>query len=276
LPEREETKGKIMDTLGLITNVPYSTGLDYQLRIHQGVANASGDESKCADIIARGFDWAEVKPLLDKGEEGYRILARKYKSIINMFEMSCVKIVAIASNAFHVICDYGLTDGTSVQFLHIVDPLVKEIKKFEETKCVGVLGGRTVMEHPFYLSRLNAAGYETIVPDKKEDRDFVHSLVTSKEIKPANPNIPIHVRWRIYEIMSNLKKDGADGIIFACPNLQKVINLVDKGENGKFALRPGDSQVHLGSNSNNMRVFDASAIHIDEIVRRMLSGYVKQ
>ena len=264
-----------MSKLGLVINVPPAAGILYQNEITKGIRKATGDEFKTPDIIMRGLDWSYVKSQLNLGGPGYNRLAKEYNKIFKDFEKDGAKYIAIASNAFHVIVSYGLMDGVGIELLRPADPVIKEIKKFKSVKTVGILGHKNIMDisgvagYDVYTRPLLENGYDVKIPTLKEC-DFVHDMVTSKEAQEQIPDISMADRWNLYTVMSNLKKAGANAILYACPNLPKIIKLCDTGEQGKFALRPTDHNVTLSGFGDNIRVFPASELHVDMIVKKIL------
>jgi aspartate racemase len=91
-------------------------------------------------------------------------------------------------------------------------------------KKVGLLGTRFTMEEDFYKGRLiGRYGLEVVIPDEK-GRQIVHDIIY-KEL--CLGMIRASSKDQICEIIQNLIKDGAEGIILGCTEISLLIKQED-------------------------------------------------
>ena len=164
--------------------------------------------------------------IVNGGENPYPEL---HKGIINLQSMGATVIV-IPCNTAHFWYD-DLTLNTRVTILHIVDAvidqltasLIKETEEEEhnlapsEPKRVGLLATTGTVRSGIYQKKLDASGWEAILPSQESQRLIMHgiSLAKADNVKQA--------RLTFLQQIKTLKSQGARQIILGCTELPAVL-----------------------------------------------------
>ncbi len=155
--------------------------------------------------------------LRDDHEQVYRYVldaARKLKDASADFLVLC-------ANTLHQYVD-RLTEEIQLPIVHIADAAAAEIKRKELT-TIGLLGTRFTMEMDFYTKKLSEAGITSLVPGKPE-RSYIHSVIMDELLKE---NFRPESKQRFLEIIGDLEKQGAQGIVLGCTEIPLVIKQED-------------------------------------------------
>lgn len=75
----------------------------------------------------------------------------------------------------------------------------------------------------FYTKKLKEAGIESIVPDKPE-RLFIHNAIMNELLKEEFKE---ETKVKFLKIISDLGKDGAQGIVLGCTEIPLLIKQED-------------------------------------------------
>ena len=118
----------------------------------------------------------------------------------------------------HRIAD-RLEKETGLPVIHIATATAIEIEK-KMLKKVGLLGTKFTMELDFFKSKLLDKGIEVIIPNE-DDREFLHHTIFNELGKGIFEE---QTKQRYLRIISDLKSDGATGIVLGCTELPLVIH----------------------------------------------------
>jgi aspartate racemase len=133
-----------------------------------------------------------------------------------------------------------------IPLIHIADATADEVKT-RGLRTVGLLGTRYTMEMDFYRGRLVAKhGLKVLVPGEP-GRTTVHEIIY-KEL--AHGLVRPEARQAYVEVIEDLVKRGAEGVILGCTEIPMLVG-------------PQDSPVP---------VFDTTAIHAAAAVDFALAG----
>ncbi len=124
-------------------------------------------------------------------------------------------VVICPNNTLHRAVDLVVSP---VPWLHIADVVVAEAarKKYER---VGLLGTQVVMEGPLYLSRLDEAGIEPLLPGEQERIRLQH-LIRTELIAGQFTH---RSRSFVQEVIARMTVKGADAVILACTELPLLL-----------------------------------------------------
>ncbi len=231
-----------MKTIGLIGGMSWESSIVYYRLINENVkARLGGLHS--AKSVMYSVDFADIVPLQREGK--WSELSEKMVEAARHVENGGADFIVICTNTMHKTAD-EIEKHVNIPLLHIVDVIAEKIKAANLSK-VGLLGTRFTMEDDFYKDRLiDKYGLEVVIPTEEERQD-VHRIIFEElclgKIKPAS-------KERYREIMNNLVRRGAQGIILGCTEIGLLVG-------------PEDSSVPL---------FDTTKIHAEAAVEYALKG----
>jgi len=229
-----------MKTIGLIGGMSWESSLEYYRIINEGVKRKLGGLHS-AKILMYSVDFEEIEKVQHQGkwDEATKLMIEAAQRL----EKGGVDFVVICSNTMHKMSG-EVQKNIGIPLLHIGDATAEKIKE-ASFKKVGLLGTRFTMEEDFYKGRLiGRYGLEVVIPDEK-GRQIVHDIIYKElclgVIKPSS-------KEQFCEIIQNLVRDGAEGIILGCTEIPLLI----KQEDVKVPL------------------FDTTRIHAESIVEYAL------
>ena len=232
-----------MKTIGLIGGMSWESSVEYYKLINKKVNEVLGGFHSCRSLMY-SVDFAEIEKLQheDKWKELDFIMADSAKKL----EDAGADILVLCTNTMHL-CSKAITENISIPFLHIAEATGEEVVS-REIKKVGLLGTKFTMEKDFYREVLNEKfGIEVIIPNKQE-REQVHKIIYEELVYGQI----IEESKEIFKtIISNLKKDGAEGVILGCTEIPLLISESDL----------------------TIPVFDTTKIHAEKAVEWLLKGY---
>ena len=163
--------------------------------------------------------------------------------IAQKLEQAGADFIIICTNTIHKLVTQ-IQDHLQIPIYHIADAAASKIKELG-LKKVGLLGTMFTMEEDFYKKRLqDQHQIEVIIPNQQErkevDRIIFNELVLGKITDPAR---------EIYkQVIVNLQKNGAEGIILGCTEIPLLI-------------KPDDSPIP---------VFDTTQLHAEFAIEKAL------
>src|SRR6185369_10997299 len=159
-------------------------------------------------------------------------------------ERGGVDFILICANTMHIAAE-AVEEQVKIPLLHIADATGERIIA-QGIRRVGLLGTAFTMEREFLKGRLHDKfGLDVIVPEP-ENRRSLQAIIYEELVKGVvNPESKAKLR----EIIADLIKVGAEGVILGCTELMMI-------------LEQSDSAVPL---------FDTTAIHCEAAVERALA-----
>ncbi len=208
-----------MKTIGLIGGMSWESSLEYYRIINKTVKEKLGELHSCKCIMY-SVDFAEIERLQHEGE--WDQLTVQLIDIAGKLENAGAEILVICTNTMHKMAD-EIQQNIEIPVLHIVDATAEEIKK-KKLRSVGLLGTRFTMEQDFYKGRLKEKhGIDVIVPDERE-REIVHTIIYNELISGI---IKDDSRKVFQNVIGNLKRQGAGGVILGCTEIPLLIKEED-------------------------------------------------
>ena len=137
-------------------------------------------------------------------------------------ERAGADVVLLCANTAHKVAD-AVAENLSVPVIDIRTATINAIHAQGLWK-VGLLGTVYTMEMDFYCSRFTEADIQTIVPDKKEDRDYIEQTLLHELGKGIVQN---NTRQAYVQIIQQLIANGAEGIILGCTEIPLLIRQSD-------------------------------------------------
>ncbi len=207
-----------MKTIGLIGGTGWVSTLEYYRLINEETNKRLGGLN-AARCILYSFNYADINEcnLRDDHEGVYRLVldaAVKLKKV----SADCLMLCA---NTLHQYVE-RLNDEVKLPIIHIADATAKEIKS-KGLSAIGLLGTKYTMEMDFYTKRLGESGITSLVPEKPE-RLFIHSTIMDELLKEIiNPGS----KKRFLDIIDDLERRGAQGIVLGCTEIPLLIKQED-------------------------------------------------
>ena len=129
--------------------------------------------------------------------------------------------LVLCANTLHQYVE-RLDEEIKLPIIHIADTTAVEIKK-QEISTIGLLGTKFTMEMDFYTKRLSGAGITSLVPEKP-DRVFIHNTIMDELLKEIFKQ---ETKKRFLDIINNLERKGAQGIVLGCTEIPLLIKQAD-------------------------------------------------
>jgi aspartate racemase len=231
-----------MKTIGILGGMSWqSTGLYYRW-INEGIQQKLGGLHS-ARIAMVSVDFQEIEELQHSGqwEDAGKILARAARQI----EAAGADFLLIATNTMHKVVPQ-IESEINIPILHIADATARNIIA-RNMKTVGLLGTNFTMEEDFYKGRLTEKhGLEIIVPSKA-DREIIDRIIYEEL---CLGKIKAESRQTYLQIMKQMRKEGAEGIIEGCTEIAMLVR-----------------QEHT-----DIPLFDTTAIHAQEAVNMAVTS----
>ncbi len=207
-----------MKTIGMVGGTGWLSTLEYYRIINQETNRRLGGLSS-AKIILTSFNYAEIDKL-NKAEDH----AGVYKLVLTTtqkLKAAYVDCIVLCANTLHQYVE-DLEKEIDLKIIHIADATAKEINGKGLSK-IGLLGTRFTMEMDFYTKRLKEAGIESLVPPKSE-RELIHDAIMNELLKEEFKR---ETKEKFLNIINDLEKQGAQGIVLGCTEIPLLIKQVD-------------------------------------------------
>ncbi len=208
-----------MKKIGLIGGMSWESSIEYYRIINQQVRDTLGGVHSARSVMV-SVDFGEIEKLQAAGdwEEAARIMIQCAREL----EVAGADFVLICTNTMHLMAD-AVEEAIDIPLLHIADATAKAVQE-AGLKRVGLLGTRFTMEKDFYRGKLESDhGLRILIPDEKE-RTLVHSVIYDELVKGK---VVEESRQRYLEVINNLMKAGAEGIILGCTEIGLLVKQED-------------------------------------------------
>jgi aspartate racemase len=208
-----------MKTIGLLGGMSWESTLEYYRIINQEVqARLGGLHS--ARCILYSVDFAEIEALQHQGQ--WSQAGARLAEAARRLELGGADFVVLCTNTMHKVAE-DIQAGIGITLLHIADATAEKIKAAGIFR-VGLLGTRFTMEQDFYRGRLEQRhGLDVVVPEP-EAREMVHRVIYDELCRGM---IRDASRFTYRGIIADLVKQGAQGIIAGCTEIELLVRDVD-------------------------------------------------
>ena len=207
-----------MKTLGLIGGTGWVSTLEYYRIINRTVNERLGGlhSARCM-IYSLNFAELDERKSAQDDEAVYTLFCDAARTL----ELAGAEGLMICANTPHVYAD-RLENDISVPLIHIAEATAEQIKSQHIDK-VGLLGTQLTMEEAFYTSRLRQHKIEPLIPNLEEREYINHSIFNEFLLEEFKPQ----TKQRFLDIISELIKKGAQGIILGCTEIPLIIQQED-------------------------------------------------
>ena len=219
-----------MKTIGLIGGMSWESTVTYYQLINETVKKELGGLHS-GKILMYSVDFAEIEEYQAKGQwdKSAQVLA----DVAVRLEQAGADFIVICTNTMHKVAPQ-IQEKIRIPILHIAEATAEALKEAGITK-VGLLGTKYTMTQDFYKAKLVEAGIEVVIPNET-GVEIVNNVIYNELCLGI---IKEESRQKFLEIIAQLGRDGAQGVILGCTE----IGLLVKQEN------------------TSMPVFDTTQIH---------------
>ena len=208
-----------MKIIGLLGGMSWESTAEYYKIMNTEVQKRLGGHSS-AEVLIYSLNFAEIKDLHFKGDwNGVTgmLLARALT-----LEAAGAKALVICTNTMHIVAD-TVQAQISIPIIHIVHETGKKVKE-ANIKKIGLLGTKDTMEKPLYKDILkNSYGIDMVTPP--EDKRIIVNDIIYNELVFGIINQASKKHY--IDIIADLIKQGAEGIILGCTEIPLLIKQED-------------------------------------------------
>ena len=209
-----------MKTLGLIGGMSWLSTIDYYRIINQ-LTNEQLGALNSAKIFLCSVNFEDFKVSMGNGDWG--AIAEMLTGAAGKLEAAGAECIIICANTPHMVANY-VQLGVDIPLIHIAEATAEKIAN-NHIKKIALLGTRITMEQNFFKAKLAQKQIITLVPNA-EDRQFIHDAVFNELGKGI---FAPDTKARFIEIINELVRQGAGGVIFGCTEFPYLINQEDCG-----------------------------------------------
>lgn len=229
-----------MKKIGLIGGMSWESSTLYYQIINRTVQEKLGGvhSAKC---VLYSVDFNEIALLQKEGN--WEKLTELMIEAAQTLEKAGVDFIVLCTNTMHKLSD-AIEKSIAIPLVHIVDATAEKIKE-QDFKKIGLLGTSFTMEQAFFKDRLlEKHQIETIIPNEKQ-RSEIHRIIYDELVKGI---IKEESRTIYLEIIADLTKNGAEGIILGCTEIELLVT----------------------NNFTNAKLFNTAEIHAKKAVELSL------
>ncbi len=208
-----------MRTIGVIGGMSWESSQLYYRLLNQKVKERMGGLHS-AKLLMSSLDFAELAAMQEDGQ--WHQIGVKLAHEARRLELAGADCIIVAANTMHKVADQ-IEHVLTVPLIHIADATAQAVKA-RGIRRVGLLGTKYTMEQEFYAGRLTMQhGLEVLVPTV-EDRELIHHVIYQELCQGRFDGTS---RRHFIEIMQELVRRGAQGIILGCTEIGLLITQDD-------------------------------------------------
>ncbi len=202
-----------MKTIGIATHSAEGGALCFVTACREG-AKHLGEHMHpniAASAIPMGLSMAAWR------SDDHETVAHHLLDGIDMVDKAGADFFVCPDNTAHIVLE-KVADRFPIPGLHIADVVCHEIVSNNWTR-VALLGTDWTMTGPIYASRIQAAGWELLIPDG-ETRRFIDDAIF-KEL--CNGEFKDGTIVRFIEAIASLEARGAECVILGCTEIPLIV-----------------------------------------------------
>ena len=207
-----------MKRIGILGGVSAESTAGYYLTVTREYIRRFGDTGY-PEILIHSVSFREYAELQHAGE--WEELAARMGEVFQILARVGADFGLIAANTLHIVFE-KVQARSPIPLLSIVDATASAVAAAGLT-TVGLLGTKFTMEKPFFRHGLSRRGIRALVPEAPE-REFIHRVVYEELVRGV---VEEGSRRRVLEIIEELARRGAQGVILGCTELPLLIRPED-------------------------------------------------
>jgi aspartate racemase len=201
-------------TIGVLGGITWHSAAEYYRLLNSLVAERTNGEHAARCVLV-SVDIGEVDPLMHarRWEEAAQLVAPDALAV----EAAGADVFVLACNSLHTVWE-SIVAGLSIPTIHIADAAAGEL----EGERVALLGTPWTMELPFFRERLEARGFDVVVPGDDDRARLGRSVFDEL----SHGIVRDETRDYYAELIERL---GVDAVVLACTEmtLLSLADLVD-------------------------------------------------
>lgn len=207
-----------MKTIGFIGGMSWESTVTYYQIVNETVKRELGGLHS-AKVLLYSVDFAEIEEYQTKGEwdKSAAVLAEAAQNL----EKAGAGFIIICTNTMHKVAPV-IQKKISIPIIHIAEATADALKENGIEK-VGLLGTKYTMTQEFYKSKLIEAGIEVVIPDEA-GVTVVNNIIYNELCLGI---ISEESRKKFVNIIKQLEKAGAQGVILGCTEIGLLIHQKD-------------------------------------------------
>lgn len=208
-----------MKTIGLVGGMTWKSTLEYYRIINEHINSKLG-RFHSARIILHSIDFELIYSLQEIGH--WKKIAEIIAEASLSLESQGADFIVLCSNTIHNVAN-DVEKSLNIPILNIADVTAKKISEKGFTN-IGFLGTKFIIEDGFFEYKLKSEyGIKVIMPDIN-DINYINSVIFEELV---NGIVYDESKKKIFNIMDNLTKKGAEGIILGCTEIPQIIKQSD-------------------------------------------------
>ena len=207
-----------MKTIGLIGGMSWESTVTYYQVINETVKEKLGGLHS-AKILLYSVDFAEIEEYQSQGE--WEKSAEVLASAAQNLEKAGADFIVICTNTMHKVAP-DIQKKISIPIVHIAEATASVLQS-RGIRKVALLGTKYTMTQDFYKNKLTDAGIEVVIPDDdgvKLVNDVIYNELCLGILKDDS-------KAKFIDIISDLQKRGAEGVILGCTEIGLLIGQAD-------------------------------------------------
>lgn len=207
-----------MKTIGLLGGMSWESTVTYYEIVNKTVKQQLGGLHS-AKVLLYSVDFAEIEKCQVDGdwEKSADILSAAAKSL----EKAGADFIVICTNTMHKVAP-EIQRNIGIPIIHIAEATADELKRLKVTKAA-LLGTKYTMTQNFYKEKLVNAGITVLIPNEQEIEtvnNIIYNELCLGIISKAS-------KEKYLQIISNLAKQGAQGVILGCTEIGLLVQQKD-------------------------------------------------
>ena len=207
-----------MKTIGLIGGMSWESTVTYYQVINETVKEKLGGLHS-AKILLYSVDFAEIEEYQSQGE--WEKSAEVLASAAQNLEKAGADFIVICTNTMHKVAP-DIQKKISIPIVHIAEATASVLQS-RGIRKVALLGTKYTMTQDFYKNKITEAGIEVVIPDDdgvKLVNDVIYNELCLGILKDDS-------KAKFIDIISDLQKRGAEGVILGCTEIGLLIGQAD-------------------------------------------------
>jgi aspartate racemase len=205
-----------MQTIGLIGGMSWESTASYYQLINQSVKQQLGGLHS-AKLVLVSVDFSEIEALQHQGnwQKTADILSTAAKSL----EAAGADFFLICTNTMHKVASQ-VSDAVNIPLLHIADATGAQLVS-DNLNTIGLIGTKFTMQQGFYKDRLTDKFSINVLVPTDDEQEIIHSVIYQELCLGI---VEDSSREQYLEIIQNLTKRGAQGIILGCTEIGLLVD----------------------------------------------------
>mgnify|MGYP001545584205 CR=1 FL=1 len=208
-----------MKKIGLLGGMTTESSVEYYRLINEISRNRMGGIHSVESVMA-SVDFGNIYPLME--QERWDLILEKLISASLDIQRGGADFLVICTNTMHKLADQ-IAEKIDIPILNIIDVTAEAIKK-KGLARIALLGTRFTMIQDFFRNRLAEKHQLAVMIPEPEEIGYIHRVIVDEL---SIGRISEDSKTRYWQIIDNLKKKDAEGIILGCTEIPLLIKQVD-------------------------------------------------